>query len=210
MRIYQLRPRLKGGNTNVAGATLGGLHIEPLLAELETSAAASDMTNLGGIVVVDFEGVTSATASYLKATVLALLHRAGAPTGAGVAAPEPMLNVFPVVAGLNDELRDELRSVLALQQIPCIEALSFGRDAIERAHVHGPLDRALRDTLEVVRTRKRASATALHGAFPQQPPISSTAWNNRLSDLHARRLLRRERDGRQWQYQTLAGALTYG
>jgi hypothetical protein len=211
MIVYRLRQDQKDGNLHVAGATLGELHLEPLRATLQRSAAVVEAAGLGEIVVLDFAGIESATASYVKATVIGLLRAGAASAGARPADGAPVaLNIFPVMKGLNDELRAELRDVAEAQEVPWLEVVELRADGIARARLYGPLDRALRDTLEIVTRRTRATATMLHADHPRTPPISITAWNNRLSDLHARRLLRRERDGRQWTYLPLADEVTYG
>jgi hypothetical protein len=188
---------------------MGQDHLASLLPHLR---------NAGGealVVVLDFGGIDAANGSYLKATALWLL-RAGAAAAAiddGHAREAPSgieaLNVFPVATNLNSEVRDDLDMLLRSEQLPLL-AGEMARGLLERAEVLGHLDPALKSTLAALAKEKRATATDLCERFPQKPPIKSPAWSNRLSELHRLRLARREKEGRQWFYASLANEAPRG
>src|SRR5207248_1402595 len=68
-----------------------------------------------------------------------------------------------------------------------------------RAVLIGPLDPGQRATLDALLELHEATGAALERLRPDAN-IKATAWNNRLKDLHDKRLLRRERRGREQVY----------
>lgn len=215
MRRYKLQELLPGAEA-FYGRAMGSEHLRPLLRTLGASPAVRDLGGLGEVVVLDFSGLAVATGSYLKATVLELLLAGAAAAAAGEFKDGERLidplNVYPVVAGLNAEIAEELDVVLRGQQEPrcCLQILEEDEGIIASARRLGPLDPVLVETLDHVAVLGRATASELHQQFPQPRPISVTAWNNRLNDLNARRLLRRVRHGRQWTYCALAREVIHG
>jgi hypothetical protein len=192
--------------------TLGEQHLGRFLKTLtKSSPSLRQPEELGELVVVDFKGIESATGSYLKATVVRLLQLGAASVNARAEQdPDTWLNVYPLVANLNAELSDELDQVLAIQEVPCLEVVKAGDDGVIAAKLRGPLDRALRETLRAVEELRSATATALSERFAADAKIATTAWNNRLSDLCVRRLVRRRRVGRQWVYEPVARQVQLG
>ena len=193
---------------HAAGATLGQEHIGPLRRRLENT---SDQ-----IIIVDFSGIQSATASYLKATILWLIESArlsasGELNRSGARGPhDPLaLPIYPLVAGLNAEVRNELDDILLAYRTPCLETLDHSDQKILRAILHGTLDNALSDTLAVLTQCGSATATSLHDRFHDRK-ISATGWNNRLADLHELRLALRRKVGRQWLYEPVAAEVKNG
>lgn len=209
MRRYLLRQFLKN-TASVFGATMGEAHRAPLVCELEADPIARDLDGPGEIVVLDFDGIESATASYLKATLLWLLGRSGSAASSVPDAANAPLNVYPVVAGLNAEVSGELDELLRGHGRSCLELVRMVGDEILSARLRGPLDKTLRETLAILTEAGCATATELHQRYPQERPITVTAWNNRLSDLTTRRLARRTRQGRQWLYQALSREVSDG
>jgi hypothetical protein len=185
------------GDLSAVGANVGSRHRSTLAEQLGSGA--------GEILVFDFSGVRSATASYLKATALWFLkagrhHVDGAPEPRSEIQP---INVFTIVANLNDEIREELGEVLASQRLACAEALEYDETTVRRAHIHGPLDETLVATLMSLAKLEAATAPALAEANPDVK-INVTGWNNRLSELTRLRLAKRKKDGRFWVYQPIA------
>lgn len=178
------------------GATAGQGDVASLLAQV-------DVSSNGGVVIFDFDAVEVANASYLRATVLWLLH-AGTlfvdlEEGRVRAAPAGLapLNVIPMVANIRGEVMDDLTTLLNSEGLPLL--LVQGNER-RTARCLGRLDPALRETLAALTTLGSATATMLCEQFPQRPPIRPSAWSNRLSDLHRLRLVTRTREGRQWRY----------
>jgi hypothetical protein len=193
---------------HAAGATLGQEHLGPLRKRIQNGA--------GEIVIVDFSGIESATASYLKATIVWLIQSARLVVGNGVnhgAArghhdPIP-LSIYPVVAGLAADVREELDAVLPGFRLPCLETLKRSDQKIQTGLLHGPLDQALLDTLRALTECGSGTASSLHQRFPDRK-ISTTGWNNRLADLHMLRLAMRRKEGRQWLYESVAAEVKNG
>ena len=93
---------------------------------------------------------------------------------------------------------DELRLVAEWNHQCYLVGNGRGR-ALRRASLVGTLDPAQRTCLEAV--TKAAGVTGA-GLERQQPGerIGATAWNNRLKDLFQKRLIQRERRGREQVY----------
>jgi hypothetical protein len=198
--VHQLNPSAKSVPA-AAGATLGQDHIRPLRERIHSSDEE--------VVVLDFSGIESATASYLKATIIWLIQcgrsstrirRNSAPYGAHDPIP---LAIYPAVIGLTNDVREELDAVLPGYRLPCLEVLRLSRGKILRAALHGPLDEALSDTLSALTQSGSGTASSLCELYPDRK-IMTTGWNNRLADLHELRLATRKKEGRQWVYKPVA------
>lgn len=208
MNIIAYRLNQSPKPIHVAGATLGQKHIELLRKRIQNGADE--------IVIVDFSGIESATASYLKATIVWLIQSArlaltngvnhGAPHGPHDPIP---LSIYPVVAGLGADVREELDAVLPGYRLTCLETLKRSERRIQTAVIHGPLDHALQDTLRALTECGSGTASSLHKRFPDRK-ISITGWNNRLADLHMLRLAMRRKEGRQWLYEPVAAEVKNG
>jgi hypothetical protein len=81
----------------------------------------------------------------------------------------------------------------------CFEALEFDGSAIRQARLLGRIDNNLSQTLLRVLRAKEASAPMFYERFPDEQ-IGVTAWNNRLNELYARRLVWRDKRVRQFVF----------
>jgi hypothetical protein len=191
---------LVGQQANVAGATLAGRLRNGIVRNI------SESNILAPLVVFDFDGIESASASFLKALVFGLLPGAGS----GRAEDGPSVEAFPVVVGLSPLIREELVDYVELAGAVAVEAeaTDLKGDELLRARLVGKLDDALKSTLRALLKKGAATATELHAEAGVA--ISITAWNNRLSDLHSKRLARRRRNGKQWVYEPIARELENG
>jgi hypothetical protein len=190
---------LAGRQANLAGATFGG----ELLARVVEQLDDAD-TSAVPLVVFDFTGIESASASFLKALVFGLL-----PVPSGDSSDKRnQVEAFPVVLGMQQLVREELVDYLALAGRAAVEALSLKGEELLTARLLGHLDAALHLTLMALLRKGAATATELHAESGGK--INITAWNNRLSDLHFRRLARRRRQGKQWIYEPIARELENG
>lgn len=188
------------------GATVAQQHMSVLLGELFACEP-------GEVVVLDFAGTDQVSASYLKATFGRLLLAATRSVDDGEARNKlevgaDRLDIFPMVAGLGDETRAELDVLLEALSKPGVEALRSTEGVVHHVAVRGPLPGVLRETLACVVKDRRATALAL--ADQDERVKNPTAWNNRLFDLYRLRLIRREKEGRQWVYLPLAIEVTLG
>ncbi len=204
MLVHKLNPAEKP--IHATGATLGQEHLKALRQRLQNTG--DNITE--EIVVVDFSKIKSATASYLKATIVWLIQCARLNANDGLnhsqsSGPHELvpLPIYPLVAGLTAEVRSELDDVLPAYRLPCLEMLKRSEGKILRAALHGPLDDALADTLRVLTKCGAATASSLQNRFKDRG-ISTTGWNNRLADLYKVRLAVRKKVGRQWLYEPVA------
>lgn len=197
------------------GATLGEEWLKPLVEEL-TSRTDDLAASSGELVLLDFAGIETATASFLKATIIYLLKAgqraavSGETLGTDNVSTVPALNIYPCVLGLSADVQEELTEVLASQRMVCLEALAWDNTALQKARLRGPIERPLWDTLQHLTVAPDGlTASELHRQHPAES-INPTAWNNRLADLYRLRLVRRIRQGRHWLYSSIAREVVRG
>lgn len=202
------------------GATLGQEHRRPLVDFLEREFGRASKQSI--VVILDFFGIESTSASYIKETLVALAQageRASRENTEVVTAagPDvvPPLPIYPMVAGLAPDVADEIDLVLRDTHGACFEALACTASGVARAAVRALIEDGLRWTLELLAGARVATATQLHEQFPYDRSgparaVTVTAWNNRLAELHRLRLAHRTRQGRQWLYYSLVGEVVHG
>lgn len=189
---------------------MGQKHVAPV-AEILRSAP-----DISRVILLDFAGIEAANASYLKATALWLL-RCGSihaeieddrirSAPAGLEA----FNVFPVAVNASDEVLEEFDTLLRSERLPFLVVEKSDGDRILKAVQMGHLEPALEETMTALANERRSTATVLCERYPRKPLIKPSAWSNRLSELHRLRLSRREREGRQWFYMSLADEVQHG
>lgn len=147
------------------------------------------------IVLIDFDQVEAANASFIKASVLRLLHMGigyrDSSESSGRAPGQKQFDVFPILVNCNEEIRLELHEVMVAQRLPITINTT-------KPEVLGWLEPALRDTWELLLARGgQGSASEL---AETSASIGHTAWANRLSELHRLRLVTRVREGKKWRY----------
>jgi hypothetical protein len=156
-------------------------------------ADAIEDTPAAEIVVLDWSGIEIASASYFGSTFIPLLRMAIA----------GQLDRYFVMTGLNNTCLDELRLVLEAQSLVALVG-EWKQGAIKNAQVVGKLDAAYAETLVAVQHVQSASATQLFEQHQRGPKIGKTGWINRLANLHRLRLVRKQRVGRQYIFESLA------
>lgn len=196
------------GVESTFGAAMAREHFAPLWSQLQGSSLARDPEGDGLVVRVDFGGMVSTTSSYVREGVGGLLT--ASLVGGAPKAEQGGWNFYPVLTGLSPEVADEVELVLRHFKWVALEATRWSGERIVQARVRGILEPVERQTLEWVTAEKACTATQLHEKYPQSRPINVTAWNKRLGDLHARRMIRRRKEGRSWVYVPLAEALVDG
>jgi hypothetical protein len=90
-----------------------------------------------------------------------------------------------------------------------VVAEEFDQENLIVSRVCGHMDPSLADTLTTLFRTGPASAAELSQRLPERK-IGPTAWNNRLFDLYAARLVRRQRRGKEWIYSPLTERTSYG
>lgn len=205
--IGKMTPR----TTKPVGATLGEQH----LADARRAIADGTLAE-GALVILDFAGMETTNSSYLRATALWLLRcgqlsvrpdemlaRSGDPN-----LPRPY-DIYCALTNVEGEVAQETEDFFNSRPIPILIARKLSGKSIVSATLAGNLEPVLKKTLSLVCLAGAVSATELHARFKSQG-VSVTAWNNRLADLCALRLIRRQRQGKQWIYEPLTTEITYG
>lgn len=138
------------------------------------------------VVFLDFGGVNVATSSFLRAGVLAFRDhcvRMG-------------LNLFPVLANINDDIADDLKVMLE-QRGDAFVACDIDDDGrISSIRVVGSLDEKQRLTFEAVIQEGETDAATLREKHEETEKIGTTGWNNRLSSLAEKGLVVEVKRGR--------------
>jgi hypothetical protein len=169
------------GTTQFQGETLGKKHYARL-CELLSEVGP------GEIVLLDYKGVDVVTGSWINATIVPLYRRAA----------EAEIDLFPVLCNADADWLDDL-TLLAKWTHQCYLVANQCKLPIRRATLVGSLDPAQRSTLDAVMDFREVTGAELERQKPEAE-IRATAWNNRLKDLHERRLLRRIKRGREQVY----------
>jgi hypothetical protein len=107
------------------------------------------------------------------------------------------------------DVEDEFVEFFSTRQLPFLIAARIKDSTIFSATLQGHLEPALKATLSALLQRGASSAPQLHEAFPAER-VTVTAWNNRLADLHAVRLVSRTRNGKVWEYKPVIERIVYG
>jgi hypothetical protein len=142
----------------------------------------------GEVILLDFQEVLLVTASWISAMIVPLFRWASG----------DQIDLFFVFRDARDaEWLDDLKLV-AQYNHQCYLVVG-GESPPRRAKLVGDLDPGQRTTLEAVLEVGEVTGAELERRRPGEK-IRATAWNNRLKDLHEKRLLRRQRRGREQVY----------
>jgi hypothetical protein len=135
---------------------------------------------------LDFAGITVATSSFLRESVLAFRDYARS----------TLLTVYPVIANANEPVAEELAFYLR-HRADAIWACDLDpKGAPMNARLLGELDEVQHATLDRVIRLGLTSAPALAAKGAGASDVGPTAWNNRLSNLASRGLLIERRGGK--------------
>jgi hypothetical protein len=182
VKVHQLEPK----SAHLHGATIGEDHAEQISKLVRGN---SDST----VVVIDFEGIVTASASYFKRVVSPFFQT---PSDSGLFVQE----TFPIGINITStDLREELTDFLVGKGWVLIEAELEGTN-LSKPRIIGELEGASEETYRELQEMGKATAAELHEKFPQKS-VNQTAWNNRLAQLLDLRVAQRERSGRFWIYQ---------
>ena len=143
--------------------------------------------------LLDFTGVEVATASFLREAVFALKSY--------------MRNTnsryYPVVSNINEAVHEEL-AVVADARGDALFAVTTEKGSVVGRYLIGNLDPKQSVTLEHVTALKGTDAGSLMEKYgKEEKTASATAWNNRLSALVSRGLIREFARGRAKFYRPL-------
>lgn len=179
------------GEDVLAGASAGA---QALAALIGLIAELHEPT----VVILDFQGVDVATASFLRECVLGFRDYCR----------NSRATLYPVLANLGVKVREELDGLLRLKgdAVVLCDLNSSGR--IKNAAIAGTLDPKQQITLSAVLRAGKTDATTL--AAKDSELKNPTAWNNRLASLAAKGILRETQNGRSKLYEPVVEALSYG
>jgi len=125
---------------------------------------------------LDFSATPTATASFLRETVLALRTYV----------LEFASGLYPVVANAGDAIVNDIEAVLENRKDSLVVCQLAAGEVLD-VRVLGPLDPTLERTLQSVRSRRDLTVGELAKAVPER--IGAAAWHNRLSMLCRRGLI---------------------
>jgi hypothetical protein len=138
-----------------------------LLSKLiDWTAAASPK----GTLILDFTGVGSASASFLRESILAFRDY--------VRAYQPEL--FPVLANITDDVREEFDTLLKARGEAMLGCRLDASGTPVEAEVLGELEQGLNQTLETIRQRGQVTLMDLRGTSAE---TKATTWSNRIASL---------------------------
>lgn len=143
---------------------------------------------------LDFRNVDAATASYLRESVFALKTYMRTTNS----------KHYPVVANIRDEVGDEIALVAALKNDAFISCRLDNHSKVIETGLIGNLDPKQKMTFDVVKGSEQVDANSLMEKFGKaERTKGTTAWNNRLSGLVARGIIREFVQGRAKTYRPL-------
>lgn len=143
---------------------------------------------------LDFGNVEFATASYLRESVFALKTYMRARSS----------RFYPVVANINDSVMDELSVITTLTNDVIMSCQIDGNRNILSQELIGTLDPKQKMTFDLVNESDIIDANSLMENFGEaEKTKGTTAWNNRLSGLVAKGIIREFSRGRAKFYRPL-------
>lgn len=174
------------GTPNLQGRPLGRKHYPRLCESLADAASC-------GTVVLDFAGVTIVTGSWINEALVPLLRWAA----------DERNDIFPILLNFDEKCLDELQMVAEWTH-NCF-LVARGKAPPRSASLVGSLDPGQRSTFAAVMKSAEVTGASLGGT----DGVTATAWNNRLKDLYDKRLIRREKRGREQVYSPVVSEVTF-
>jgi hypothetical protein len=173
--------RALANDTILAGAVAGKAVFVRLIAA--TGSEPEEPTAL----IMDFGGVEVATASFLRETVFASKTYMRARQS----------SLYPVVANLNDEIRDELAVLTEALSDAIISCEISSSGLLSNIQLIGKLDPKQQLTFDYIIENRVADANTLKERLGDTEKAKNTnAWNNRLAGLVARGVIKEFSRGR--------------
>jgi hypothetical protein len=173
-----------GSGPVLAGATGG----RTALAELLKATAAEPVSVTP--VLLNFQWVDVATASFLRESVLAFRD----------AIRSRKSNFYPVVANPNADVKEELEELVS-RRGGVLMACTTDKGNVTEAWLIGHLDPKQKLTFDLVQHHRETDAGELMREYADREKVKSpTAWNNRLANLAALGLVVEVSQGRSKRY----------
>lgn len=144
--------------------------------------------------MLSFEGIEVATASYLREAVFALkgyMRSSGS-------------KYYPVVANANPSVLEELAVIADARKEPILSVRVEGSGTVADQKVIGVLDPKQATTFDRVTKLRRTTAGEMKEMFgAEEDAVAPTVWNNRLAALAAQGLILERARGRAKFYEPL-------
>ncbi|MEX2630741.1 MAG: hypothetical protein WD341_12450 [Tistlia sp.] len=170
--------KIAGNRRILAGSSQGR---KVLAALVESSPAGNEPE----VVFIDFAGVDYVTSSFIRESLASYRDFARANLG----------NVYPILANANEEVAEEIE-FFARERGDVFWMCSLDSEGnATGGRLIGTLDPAQRSTFEIVARMGAASAPELASLF-RDLGVGATAWNNRLSALCSKGILKERRKGK--------------
>lgn len=180
------------GEATLAGATSGQAFL-PKLIDATTEIPRD------ALVALNFAKVDIVTASFFRSAFRAFRDYA-----------RSTALIYPVFTNVNTASREEI-SFFAEGSGDAFLLASLAKDGeLGAPRVLGRLDPKQAHTLQAVVQLGEADAGQLRAAYPEQPPVSSAAWSNRLAVLAARGFIVETLVGRSKRFKPILKGLSYG
>lgn len=180
MTTYQFIISLQDLETPLQGRIRGMRHYTDVCVQLTDAPH-------GTLVLLDFSGINHVTGSWINSMIVPLFRWAALSEN----------DVFPILYNVKDEWLDDFR-LIAQWNHQCYLVTQSRTFPPQQALLVGLLGPAQKTSFEVVRTEGSVTGAQLQRNV--QGEIGATAWNNRLKELYQKRLIRREKRGRQQLY----------
>lgn len=173
------------GDQHLLGAILG----QRVYREIVKPAAEKAF-----VVILSVRGARFANSSFLKATWLEVR--------------EAFADTAALFAHMDEEVREEFEVFLNSEGRSGLEALDWSDSDVLLARLWGKVEPSSLSALRALTQRPGSTAPELHKAFDDG--VSTTAWTNRLNELHRNGLAFRERSGRAWRFYPVAREVVHG
>lgn len=168
----------------LAGATNGRAAFTDIISIAQTEPTEPK------VLILDFDGVELATASYMKELVFgtkAFMRSIGS-------------RWYPIVANANAAVREELRVLTEARKDAIILCDCNEDGSITNSMLFGDLEAKQITTFNQVAEKGSANATSLMEEFGSLENTGITAWNNRLAGLVEKGVLMEYKKGRAKSY----------
>jgi hypothetical protein len=144
-------------------------------------------------VLLDFEAINVATASYLRESVIAFRTIVRGRRS----------NFYPAVANANESVTEELNDILQVGGHAILSCTIMQNGGIADVAVLGKMDLKQRKIFDLIWERKDLNANQLQIEFGESAGVKQTSWNNRLSALAQASLVVELSEGRNKRYRPL-------
>lgn len=177
-------------NDVLAGAICGRRLFERLLVD------ATAELDVPIVLLLDFEGIEVATASFLRESVFALKTRLR----------EDRSAFYPVVTNANEVVLEEFATLAAARTDVFLICDVLSDGAPNKARLLGRLDPKQKRAFDLVNAHGETNANELAARYGEKEGVAQpTAWNNRLAALHAKSVVVELQEGRSKRYRPVIG-----